>query len=110
MLIQRTLEAGLSFFVAKEASFQVAMSEVEVSSGPTFVMPNAGATGIGRVKELMPPWEKKNHLQKCLGRGYVSSQQGTLLHCYTLQSSEFQLTMLHSYIMVYFYVIFIYKG
>ena len=39
--------------VAKEASFQVAMSEVEVSSGPTFVMPNAGATGIGCVKELM---------------------------------------------------------
>ena len=24
----------------------------------------------------IPPWENKNHLQTCLGRGYVSSQEG----------------------------------
>jgi len=23
----------------------------------------------------IPPWEKENHLQKCLGMGYVSSQE-----------------------------------
>ena len=39
----------------------------------------------------IPPGEKKNHLQKCLGRGYVSSHEGNKgipplqpLNCWTL--------------------------
>ena len=26
---------------------------------------------------MFSPWEKENHLRKCFGRGYVSSQDGT---------------------------------
>ena len=39
-----------------EASFQVAMSEVEVSSGPTFVMPNAGWS-IGQ--QIIALWQRR---------------------------------------------------
>ena len=36
-----------------------------------------------------PTWEKENHLQKCLGRGHVSSQEGNQLlrYVYILKTS-----------------------
>ena len=30
----------------------------------------------GTLQGTNPPWEKENHLEKCLGVGYVSSQEG----------------------------------
>ena len=27
----------------------------------------------------IPPWEKENHVQKCLGKGYVSSLESIIL-------------------------------
>ena len=29
-----------------------------------------------RERSHIPPWEKETHLQNCLGKGYVSSQEG----------------------------------
>ena len=38
--------------------------------------------------ERIPPWEKENHLQKGLGRGYVSFQEGTDLDTKIAQATE----------------------
>ena len=36
-----------------------------------------------------PTLGKENHLQKCLGKGYVSSQEGIYLYIHMLQELEF---------------------
>ena len=38
--------------------------------------------------ERIPPWEKEIHLQKGLGRGYVSFQEGTDLDTKIAQATE----------------------
>ena len=38
----------------------------------------------------IPPWEKENHLQKWLGRGYVSSLEGSCLEMFKKHQLDHQ--------------------
>ena len=71
---------GVCFFSPKTFSTESSLFKISGDSQPQFLLPNICLVKMSRKKNKLPsqhipPGEKECHLQKCLGRGYVSSQE-----------------------------------
>ena len=69
----------MNFAVARPTlSPKTARSLISQKKTPKDVLTSEKSEGV--LKDFhITPWEKETHLQNCLGKGHVSSQEGILL-------------------------------